>query len=517
MEEEPDLPPRDATKKAMAQITGPIIAISLVLLSVFVPIAFIPGISGTAVPPVRRHDQRGDADLGDQRADAVAGAVRRVPAPSRPPARRRWGWCCAASTGCATAMPRSCAGCCASPCCRSCWSLIAGGGMYRLLAAARRRLPAGGGPGRVLRHRAVARRRLGRAHPRGDAAGRGPAPADAAGRATCCRSSASRCSTAATQPNAAFMVVQLKPFADRTAAADSAQAVIGRVFGAVQQIRSANASSRSTCRRSSAFRPAAASSTSSRTWRAAIPPRWRSVDAGPDRRRQPGPAADPRVLDLHRHQSVDLSRHRPRQGAGARASTSPTCSPRCRRRSAAIYVNDFNLYGRTWQVNIAGRGAPTAATSRRSDADLRAQQARARWCRCARSPSLRIVLGPQVISRYNNYRSVTINGSPAPGVSSGDALAAMAQISRQDAAAGLRLRMDRHRLSGDAGDRPDRRASWRWPCCSPICSWWRCTKAGSSRSRCCCRSPSACSGAFVGLHAVRACRSISTRRSAWSC
>ena len=36
----------EATKKAMAEITGPIIAITLVLLSVFVPVAFIPGISG---------------------------------------------------------------------------------------------------------------------------------------------------------------------------------------------------------------------------------------------------------------------------------------------------------------------------------------------------------------------------------------------------------------------------------------------------------------------------------------
>ncbi|WP_046864017.1 efflux RND transporter permease subunit, partial [Microvirga massiliensis] len=46
MEEEPDLSPAEATKKAMAQITAPVIAITLVLLSVFVPIAFIPGISG---------------------------------------------------------------------------------------------------------------------------------------------------------------------------------------------------------------------------------------------------------------------------------------------------------------------------------------------------------------------------------------------------------------------------------------------------------------------------------------
>src|SRR6202035_423237 len=46
LEEEPTLSPADATKKAMEQITGPIIAITLVLLSVFVPVAFIPGISG---------------------------------------------------------------------------------------------------------------------------------------------------------------------------------------------------------------------------------------------------------------------------------------------------------------------------------------------------------------------------------------------------------------------------------------------------------------------------------------
>ena len=46
MEENPELPVPEACKKAMAEITGPIIAITLVLLSVFVPVAFIPGISG---------------------------------------------------------------------------------------------------------------------------------------------------------------------------------------------------------------------------------------------------------------------------------------------------------------------------------------------------------------------------------------------------------------------------------------------------------------------------------------
>ncbi len=36
----------DATRKATREITAPVLAITLVLLSVFVPTAFIPGISG---------------------------------------------------------------------------------------------------------------------------------------------------------------------------------------------------------------------------------------------------------------------------------------------------------------------------------------------------------------------------------------------------------------------------------------------------------------------------------------
>ncbi len=47
-----------------------------------------------------------DADLGDQRADPVAGAVRGVPAPPRHARADRSAGCWAASTGCATATPR---------------------------------------------------------------------------------------------------------------------------------------------------------------------------------------------------------------------------------------------------------------------------------------------------------------------------------------------------------------------------------------------------------------------------
>ena len=57
--------------------------------------------------------------------------------------------------------------------------------------------------------------------------------------------------------------------------------------------------------------------------------------------------------------------------------------------------------------------------------------------------SLRVVQGPQVITRYNNYRAVPVQGSPKTGISSGAALTAMAAVSGQDPADRLQLRVDR--------------------------------------------------------------------------
>src|SRR5216110_2202999 len=43
---EEGLPPREATLKAMEQVSGPVVAIALILTAVFVPTAFVPGITG---------------------------------------------------------------------------------------------------------------------------------------------------------------------------------------------------------------------------------------------------------------------------------------------------------------------------------------------------------------------------------------------------------------------------------------------------------------------------------------
>ena len=74
--EEEHLPPREAAKKAMRQITGPILAITLVLLSVFLPVAFIPGITGQLFQQFAAVVAFSMLISAHQCADPVAGPVR---------------------------------------------------------------------------------------------------------------------------------------------------------------------------------------------------------------------------------------------------------------------------------------------------------------------------------------------------------------------------------------------------------------------------------------------------------
>jgi hydrophobe/amphiphile efflux-1 (HAE1) family protein len=93
----------------------------------------------------------------------------------------------------------------------------------------------------------------------------------------------------------------------------------------------------------------------------------------------------------------------------------------------SIYVNDFNLYGRSWRVTMQA-----AEADRRSAEDIGRINVRNRdgaMVPVAAVATPRIDVGPQSIVRYNNIRSLTIQGAPAPGVASGVALAAMEEIS----------------------------------------------------------------------------------------
>jgi gold/copper resistance efflux pump len=92
----------------------------------------------------------------------------------------------------------------------------------------------------------------------------------------------------------------------------------------------------------------------------------------------------------------------------------------------SLYVNDFNMLGRTYQVTVQ------ADHAFRTDAD-QIGQLQVRGSSGAMLPvssfaTIRPDSGPDPVSRYNAYTSADINGGPAAGVSSGQAVAEMTRI-----------------------------------------------------------------------------------------
>jgi multidrug efflux pump subunit AcrB len=95
---------------------------------------------------------------------------------------------------------------------------------------------------------------------------------------------------------------------------------------------------------------------------------------------------------------------------------------------ASLYVNDFNRFGRTWQVNLQA-----AAKFRKQLDDIR--QLKIRNISGAMVPlntllTTREVEGPVMVVRYNMYPAAAINGSPAAGTSSGQAISRTENVVR---------------------------------------------------------------------------------------
>ena len=87
---------------------------------------------------------------------------------------------------------------------------------------------------------------------------------------------------------------------------------------------------------------------------------------------------------------------RPDQVQGDGRGAQRRLRPRCRSTSARYYVNDFNRFGRTWQVNVQA-DAPLPQAGRRRPAAQGPQRQPARWCRWARSPRSSDVGGPVMV------------------------------------------------------------------------------------------------------------------------
>ena len=423
LEEEPQLSPAEATLKAMRQITGPIVAISLVLLSVFVPVAFIPGLSG---------------QLFRQFAVtiSVAMVISAVNALTLSPALcaivlRRGG----KKTGLMARVLRGIDGA------RDGYAWV----VRRLVrvAALSLVLVAAVGAGIFGLSRATPSSFL----PEEDQGAffvnvQLPDGASVARTSEATRQVEHMLAAmpqvsgvfsvigfslldSGSESNAGFVVAKLKDFADRTGAADSAQALIGRIFGQATQIRTANVI---------AFN---------------LPPIiGLSTSGGFEYQLEALEGQDPASLGSVMQGVVGAANQDPRLARvfSTFTATNPSAFLDIDRDKAqalglnmndvftalqstlgGFFVNNFNLFGRTWQVNIEGE-----EQDRRDFSDI--------WQINVRNKSgemvpmraiadLRMVTGPQVITRYNNYRAISINGSPAAGASSGAALQAMEEIS----------------------------------------------------------------------------------------
>ena len=92
----------------------------------------------------------------------------------------------------------------------------------------------------------------------------------------------------------------------------------------------------------------------------------------------------------------------------------------------SLYANDFNRFGRTYQVNV------------QAESGFRLRPEQIRLLRTRNADGAMVPLGslvtveqgygPEQVMHYNGYPAAEINGGPAPGFSSGQAQAAIAEV-----------------------------------------------------------------------------------------
>jgi multidrug efflux pump len=90
------------------------------------------------------------------------------------------------------------------------------------------------------------------------------------------------------------------------------------------------------------------------------------------------------------------------------------------------YINDFNRFGRTWQVNVQAKD-----TFRQAEDDLKQlkiRNGRGEMVTLADFAAIRAVRGPVVVMRYNMYESAPVHADAGPNTSSGQAIAALEQV-----------------------------------------------------------------------------------------
>ncbi|MBS0262661.1 MAG: multidrug efflux RND transporter permease subunit [Planctomycetes bacterium] len=96
----------------------------------------------------------------------------------------------------------------------------------------------------------------------------------------------------------------------------------------------------------------------------------------------------------------------------------------------SLYVNDFNKFGRTWQVVVQAD-----QTYRNEVGDvkkLRVRNSHGQMVPLGTLVDVRMIGGPLVLTRYNMYPAAAIQGNAVSGVSTGQAIRTMEEIARRE-------------------------------------------------------------------------------------
>ncbi len=101
----------------------------------------------------------------------------------------------------------------------------------------------------------------------------------------------------------------------------------------------------------------------------------------------------------------------------------------------SLYVNNFNEFGRSWQVNVQAD-----ANFRRSVADIlqiKVRNSQGNMVPLGTMCAVRDMVGPSMLMRYNMYSAAAVNGNPAPGTSSGQAIEQMNRLAQRSLVASM--------------------------------------------------------------------------------
>ena len=101
----------------------------------------------------------------------------------------------------------------------------------------------------------------------------------------------------------------------------------------------------------------------------------------------------------------------------------------------STYVNDFNHFGRTYQVRVQ---ADAAFRAKPDDIErLEVRNRKGEMIPLGTLATVRRSFGPQIVKRYNLYPTASITGEPAPRFSSGQALQLMETIAKRNLPASM--------------------------------------------------------------------------------